>query len=105
VGEKEGGSVKFEMEGDDMVSTPIYLGDGKAVEGMVSCAHRWKDQEGTERPTGTGMRVTLMIQRCRCLAVRAIQRIRSEECYEKLLTSLHPRQPVKKEGNNEEGKA
>ena len=96
--------MKFEMEGDDMVSTPLYLGDGKAVEGMVSCAHRWKDQEETERPTGTGS-VTLMIQRCRCLAVRAIQRVRSEECYEKLLTSLHSRQPVKKEGNDEEDKA
>lgn len=78
-------------EGDEVVSTPIYMGDEKSIKRMASCTHVWEDSAGSEKSIpGNELKefshantldwdfATITMQRCKCFAARTILRHKKE---------------------------
>ena len=66
--------MKFTKEGEDLVSTPLYVGTTESLKEMSSCTHEWKEEKWTQQvgvypQLGPGKKA-LVLQRCKCGATR-----------------------------------
>jgi len=62
--------VKFERDGEALVSTPIYVGDDAAIAKAARCTHEF-ESKGEPQRGGPGGRALLQQQYCKlCVATR-----------------------------------